>query len=203
MVSRIRARAAPQLSPIFIVIVAWILLKQRPSKRLFLCISIAFLGVLLVSQDAVDGNNSMFGNMLIVIATLFAATYVVLSSQIVKNFQPATLAATQQLVGLVFSLIILGIISILGIEKQNWHEISAGVLIYAGASGIVQYAMAFWFYLIGLKYLRAGTAGLWLTLIPVFGLFGAYIWLNEIPSIIMLIGGLMIMTAVWLGRNEI
>ncbi|ANK72926.1 MULTISPECIES: EamA family transporter [Ensifer] len=46
----------------------------------------------------------------------------------------------------------------------------AGMLALALISGIVQYALAFWLYLIGLKRLPVSTAALFLTLTPVFGI---------------------------------
>lgn len=40
---------------------------------------------------------------------------------------------------------------------------------------------------IGLRYLSPAVAGLWLTLVPIFGLFGAYVWLAEVPTPLMLV----------------
>jgi len=75
-------------------------------------------------------------------------------------------------------------------------------LLYAALSGVVQYALAFWLYLIGLKTLSAGAAALWLTLIPIFGVSGAYLWLGEIPTVPMLLGMALILGAVNAGRRE-
>jgi len=72
----------------------------------------------------------------------------------------------------------------------------------AALSGVVQYALAFWLYLVGLKHLSANAAALWLTLIPVFGVTGAYFWLGEIPTLPMLLGMALILAAVNAGRRE-
>ena len=87
--------------PIFIVLVAWILLRQRPSLRLIMAIIVAVAGLLLVSGDAAGevGASAMLGDVLVAMATIFAATYVVASSLVSARFPAATLAAAQQMVG--------------------------------------------------------------------------------------------------------
>ena len=50
---------------------------------------------------------------------------------------------------------------------------------WAAASGVVYYGLAFWFYLSGLKQAPASLAGLFLNLIPIFGVGGAYLFLGE------------------------
>ncbi|HWM29513.1 MAG TPA: DMT family transporter, partial [Woeseiaceae bacterium] len=55
---------------------------------------------------------------------------------------------------------------------------------------------AFWLYLIGLRRLAASTAALFLTLIPVFALVGAVMFLGETVATLQVIGALMIIGAV-------
>jgi len=43
--------------------------------------------------------------------------------------------------------------------------LGAALLCHAALSGVVQYGLTFWLYLIGLNYLSASAAALWLTLI--------------------------------------
>jgi drug/metabolite transporter (DMT)-like permease len=76
----------------------------------------------------------------------------------------------------------------------------------AAASGIIYYGLAFWFYITGLKTARASMAGLFLNLIPVFGVGGAYLFLGERLAIVQWLGAILILTAVVgalrLGRVE-
>ncbi|MFC6356008.1 DMT family transporter [Luethyella okanaganae] len=190
--------------PILIVLVAWLLLRQRPSLRLIGCIAVAVAGLLMVSGEALlePEQASPLGDGLIVLATLFGASYVVLSSRVTANFPAATLASAQQIVGLIFAIGVFAIVQALGLERQLFAQLSASTVAYAALSGVVQYALAFWLYLIGLRYLTPAAAGLWLTLVPVFGLFGAYVWLSEVPSFLMLAGASMIIVAVVMGKAE-
>ena len=190
--------------PVLIVLMAWLLFRSRPSRKLLLCILLAVVGVLMVSGDAyIEASaTQLFGDGLIILATLFASTYVVLSARIVSNFPPATLAASQQLVGLAFALVVYIAVIATGSETTSLLDASPSLIAYAAFSGIIQYALAFWLYLIGLRYLSAGVAGLWLTLVPVFGLIGAYVWLGETPTLVMLLGAAIILVAVIVGRRE-
>lgn len=190
--------------PIFIVLLAWLLSGGAPSRKLVLCIAIASAGLLLVSRDAITsgGTRSLAGDMLIVLATLFAAAYVVLSAKSADQFPPAVLAGGQQLVGLACAAAVYVTGRRYGFVGAQSPGTNWNLVLYAAASGVIQYAMAFWLYLIGLRYLSAGAAGLWLTLIPVFGVGGARLWLGEVPTLPMLGGMMLIIAAVWLGRRE-
>jgi drug/metabolite transporter (DMT)-like permease len=190
--------------PVFIILLAWLISRGAPSKKLVACVSIAIAGLLLVSYDPTQNGEtrSVIGNLLIAVSTMFAAMYVVLSARFADRYPAAVLAGSQQLVGLACATGIYLIGRISGFIEPESTELTFKLVAYAAASGVVQYAMAFWLYLIGLRYLSAGAAGLWLTLIPVFGVSGAYLWLHEVPTLPMLMGMALVIAAVYLGRGE-
>ncbi len=74
--------------------------------------------------------------------------------------------------------------------------IGSSTWLWAGASGIVYYALAFWFYIIGLKRIPASLAGLFLNLIPIFAVGGAYLFLGERLAAVQWVGAALILTAV-------
>lgn len=183
-----------------IVLVAWVWLREAPAGRLLASIAVAVAGVALTSWAGLPerGGATTAGDALIVLATLFAATYVVLSSRIAPDFPAATLASAQQIVGLFFALAVYAGLSAVGQVHGSFVDLPPDLLAYAALSGVVQYALAFWLYLIGLKSLSASAAGLWLTMVPVFGLFGAWVWLGEVPSAMTLAGAALIVAAnIW------
>lgn len=189
--------------PILKPVVAFLLFRERPSLRLVACLVVATIGVLLVSSGSFETQPAdLLGDALIMLATLFAACYVVLSARIASQWPAATLAAGQQSVGLAFALVVFAAVTATGLEPEGFSALTLPLVAYAALSGIVQYALAFWLYLIGLRTLSAGAAGLWLTLIPVFGVAGAYFWLHEVPTAPMLIGAGMIAIALLMGRRE-
>jgi len=90
------------------VLLAWGLFGKRPSARLALCIVIAAAGLVLIASDsgADGGQKSLKGDALIVLSTLFAASYVVFSSRLAAHFPAAVLASSQQVVGLIYALLL-------------------------------------------------------------------------------------------------
>lgn len=198
--------------PVFTVLLAWLLLRQLPSARLLTGIALAIAGLILVSsqslgdgggQDGAEaGQARLRGDLLIIVATGFAAVYAVVSSRFVARIPAATLAVSQQVVGLAVAVVVY-----LVARQTDWFAGPRGVddpglLLYAAFSGVMQYALPFWLYLIGLRHLTPGVAGLWLTLVPVFGLAGAYLLLGEEPTLPMLAGAVIIIAAVLMGKGE-
>jgi len=157
--------------PILIVLLVWLLFKKRPSGKLTLCIGVAAAGLVLIASDSGTGSGnalaqkSLAGDALIVLSTLFAASYVVFSSRLAAHFPAAVLASAQQIVGLAYAAALVAAASLGGLLEPSLTEPSVRLLAYAALSGVVQYALAFWLYLIGLKQLSASAAALWLTLI--------------------------------------
>lgn len=198
-----RASVISASEPVLIVLVAWVLFHQRPGLRLMAAIAIAVGGLVMVSWSPVveDRGGAFRGDLMVVLATLFAAGYVVISSRIVGSFPAASLASGQQMVGLAFAMLVYAGAMAHGDDMGGFGAIPGGTLAYAALSGVVQYALAFWLYLIGLRYLSAGAAGLWLTLIPVFGLAGAWFWLGERPGLLTVLGAVVIVSAVVLGNR--
>jgi drug/metabolite transporter (DMT)-like permease len=80
--------------------------------------------------------------------------------------------------------------------KADLAAISLETWLWAVVSGIVYYALAFWFYIVGLKKIPASLAGLFLNLIPIFAIGGAYIFLGERLGAIQWAGAILILVAV-------
>ncbi|HEV2992330.1 MAG TPA: DMT family transporter [Candidatus Angelobacter sp.] len=174
--------------PIIIVLLAWLLLKEPIRFRTVLSAAVAISGVLIVTsagaRDIRFGGTEHTGDFLILAGTLSASAYVVLSHRLVQKIEPLHLLVIQQGYGLVLVLVVWGLSRLNDFEALSGKflsldRISAAGWIWAATSGIVQYALAFWFYLLALKKLRANVAAVSLALIPVFGVGGAWVCLGE------------------------
>lgn len=173
--------------PVFILAIAWCLLGHRPTQVMFGALSAATAGVLLVVLPGATGGPRLAGDALVMLGTLFAAIYVVLSHRAVGRLDPLPLATLQQSVGLLVALVLLALAWATGWERGP-APLAPATLLAAMASGMVQYALAFWCYLQGLRRLSPGEAGTFLTLIPVFGVGGAALLLGEPILPVQIIG---------------
>jgi drug/metabolite transporter (DMT)-like permease len=141
------------------------------------------------------GRGSALGDALMVVSTLVAAIYVIVSRKLVAGVAPLPLATLQQTVGLGWALAALGVAWAAG-WSPGLAGLPAAKLLLSALTGVFQYALAFWFWLYGLRRLPAGRAGLFLSLIPVFGVTGAAVMLGERLSAAQWIGGAVVIGAV-------
>ncbi|TQV78064.1 DMT family transporter [Exilibacterium tricleocarpae] len=185
--------------PLFVVLLAWILLRERVSASMLGLVLMASLGIGLVvipdiSNDT--GEGSLLGDALITAGTLFAALYVIATRKLVMTFDPISLSAMQQSVGLIWTLGVLTLALSLGLTTVGLGGVGLDILILAAVSGVVQYALAFGLYLLALQRLPANIAAFYLALIPVFGVGTAYIFLDEVLTPLQWPGAVFIIISV-------
>ena len=138
----------------------------------------------------------MTGDLLVLAGTFFAAFYVVATRKLVRVLDPLSLSALQQSVGLLWTLGALLVALGFGLSALGLAGVPPAILLLAAASGVIQYALAFWFYLFALQSLPANVAGFYLTLIPVFGLAAAFLFLGESLTALQWVGALCVIAAV-------
>lgn len=183
--------------PAIIVLLAWWLLRERPAGHVVAAIAVAVIGVLLVSVADIGKlhTGDARGNALVLLGTVFAALYVVRSSRLVAQVQPLLLAALQQSVGILLAFGFLLVAVTFKLEELP-TQLSLETVLYAILSGVVQYALGFWLYLLGMRGLSTGAAALFLVLIPVFGVSGAVVFLGETVNALQAAGALLVVGAV-------
>jgi drug/metabolite transporter (DMT)-like permease len=179
--------------PLLVVLIAWVAFRHRPPLQTLAAIGVAVIGVALVSAHGWPGAlhaaaGSASGDLLIVAGTVFAALYVVVTSRLATQIAPLALAGLQQGVGLVFAVLLLASVLAAGWEAPDLVAVPPAIWLLALASGVVQYALAFYFYLVGVRVLPVATAALFLALIPVFGAGGAALFLAEALGPLQLLG---------------
>lgn len=188
--------------PLLIAVLAWLLFRERVNGGTVMAIVAAMAGVAMVTSAHDAGStDSPLGDGLVILGTLFAALYVVISSRLVTKVRPVALAALQQSVGLVFAAMLLLVWSSPQGIRADLARADRAMVALALFSGIIQYALAFWLYLIGLQRLPASTAALFLTLTPIFGIAGAAAFLGEDVTLVQGSGALIIIAAVALASQ--
>lgn len=163
--------------PVFTLGLAWLLFHESISLRLLMLSGLAIIGVMLtVEPETASNNQVLLGNTLILIGTVCAAFSAIFSRRAVAKHHPLILSALQQTVGL-------GCIMLFGwqfgLGFQFASNIPIQIWMMAALSGIVQYALAFWLYLSTIRLIPLSIAAQFLSLIPVFGVGGAYLFLGE------------------------
>ncbi|WP_210528332.1 DMT family transporter [Rubellimicrobium arenae] len=190
------ASVVAALEPVFVVLLAWAVFRVRPGWVVAGAIGAALLGVCLVSLPDLSGlgQGDLRGDALVLLGTAFAAIYVVSSSRLVIDTSPLVLTCLQQSLGL---LVVVGLAAVAlssGLERLP-ASLPREMVLLAVVSGWVQYALAFWLYLVGLRGLPVSVTGLFLTLTPVFGVTGGMLFLGERIASLQLAGAVLIVGA--------
>lgn len=122
--------------------------------------------------------------------TVFAVLYALLSKKQIETNNPIQLTTAQQTVGLLTTVICFSTLSFFDpIYTITLANIPWRFLLLAIASGVLQYALAFFLYLVALQNLPVSHAAFYLTLVPVFGVLSAVMVLGEQPSLLQWLGG--------------
>lgn len=183
--------------PILILGLAWLVLREHLTRSLLACSLLAIIGVFLVIGIGPGPGQSGFlaGNLLTLAGVFCCALYTVLTRRAVASLDAVLLVALQQTAALVWAVLIWPA-EWLQADLAGLTPITLSTWLWALVSGLVYYALAFWFYLIGLKRIPASFAGLFLNLIPIFAVGGAYLFLDERLIAIQWIGAALILVAV-------
>lgn len=180
------------LESVFILVLSVICFSVKIHNPYYF-ISLLFVTIIgnmmVVFPDISTRANSTVGYVFVIAGVLSAAFYVVISSRLVEDFEPVALLAGQ----LTFSFILSSVfIQISGSSLR----LPAESVFIVFSSGILQYFLAFCFYLYSLRWLSAHIAGIMLYFIPVVSLILSCFFLQEEISVIQGVGVIVTIMAV-------
>jgi probable blue pigment (indigoidine) exporter len=182
------------IEPVLILGLAFWVLRDRVSTPLAACAASALAGVVLVVFQP-GAQASTAGILLTVAGVAACATYTVLSSKFLAEASSLSVVLVQQASALAFALILF-VGSIIVGSAHSVSSVSAGAWVSAVAAGFLYYAVAFWFFVTGLRGVKASFAGMFINLIPIFGLTASYLFLDERLSARQWVGAVVIIGAV-------
>ena len=176
------------LSVIFIPFFSWIFNKEKPKKRIFVVLIIAFIGIMLLTLD--QNLEFHIGDILCLICATLFTFYIIMTERIVKNNNPTALGVLQFGWVSLFSFLIQYPIENFVIPKNKIFWLSMLILgVFCTAFGYIAQTIA-------QKKLPSTVVGFILSLEPVFaGIFG-YFFLNEYLSFQQCIGAFLLLLSV-------
>jgi drug/metabolite transporter (DMT)-like permease len=166
------------LEPILILVLAGIALREPVGWRLLTGSAIAVVGAIAIAFDPGAGG-AVAGILLTVAGVLCCAVYSVVARRFVGTAD-GTLAvvATQQLYALLFTGGALALVALSGGQVVDAAPSLLG-WVSAVVSGLLYFAIAYWFYLSALRDVAASVAASSFFLIPPFGLAASFLLLGE------------------------
>ncbi len=177
-------------TPAFVLIFASIILGEKITKRRFLALFIASLGVLaVIDPRSAQLDSSLFwGNVSLVAAALTWALYSVLVRKVTRGVDVLTVSLIAFLGGMPTSIAA----SAYEISTQGIGEITFGVIAGVLFIGIIATALAMYLWNTAFALLDASLASLTFFAQPVVGTILGAIFLGELITPLFLFGGLLI-----------
>ena len=181
------------LSPVFVVVLSIITLRERISGKLVTALSLAMAGAVLVSLPTIAlGGTSLTGPLAAAIAALASGTYIAFSKPLVSKYGAFSVAMWASFIGTAVLLPLLSpsvVSQAASLSPSGW----AALLYLVGPSTVVGNLVMFT--LIG-RYPAVSRLGVQMYLIPVMSVVGGVLILGESLDAFVLVGGALMLLAV-------
>ena len=170
-------------APIYIVLLAFWFLREKPSRTDWVSMLIIFIGLTLFFADKLS-TDGFYGNLLAILSGVTSAVMMV-SFRAQKNGNPAE----SNLIAFLFTAT-LGFPFVL---KETWTVTNWSILAFLG---VFQIGLAFIFFTQGIKHIPALEANLIGTLEPVLNPIWVFLFYGESMRAFALLGGLVVLGGV-------
>ena len=174
------------ISPVFVITLSYLLLKERFSNLEFLGMLLALAGAFVISYKGNSSFKDMFinGTQYVVYSSLLAAINSVVVKKNIKKIHPIIFTTSRSFFLLIFSIMALNYVGeSLVISTRAVRNIFIGSLLGPFLTVIAGY-LALQYIPLSKKAIIASTKG-------IFVLLGSYLYFNQFPPTIALIGGLV------------
>jgi drug/metabolite transporter (DMT)-like permease len=180
--------------PLFTALIEPLLHKKRPTnKHLFLgCFGL--LGVVLIAFNTISNDLNISALLFGIGSSLFFTARNLGSKYLATNIPSLLQMWLQVLVTFCVLLLIIGYQPILTTSPENW--------VLLCLLGTVFVALPHTLFLFSLKHLQAAKASLMSMIQPLYGIILGVLILSEIPTLLEIIGGLVILITATLATKE-
>jgi drug/metabolite transporter (DMT)-like permease len=188
-------------APIFTAIIAVIVLKERLGFFGWLGLTVGFTGIILITLGAAGPSLTLsFGVLLVLVAAIATSIFFVFQKQLFHRYRPIELVAYFTWSGTIpFFIFSPGLFET--IENATYEANLSAIYV-----GIFPAAIAYVTWAIALSLGKASTITSMMYLEPSIAILVAWIWLQEWPSTLSLIGGITALSGVLivngLGRKQ-
>lgn len=170
-------------SPIYVVILGYFFLKERPHKADWIAMGMIFAGLLLFFGEKLS-LAGFTGNFLAILSGMFFAV-VILVTRSQRESNPANIIFIGNMIAF--------LVGLPSIFRETFNLTNIGIILYLG---IIQIGLSFVLYSIAIQQVRALESNLILTLEPILNPVWVFLALGEKPAVLALAGSLLVIAAV-------
>ena len=170
-------------SPAFSALFSWIFLKEKVATRTWITMVVLFITIALIMSESLH-TGGFWGDL----SALAVAILMGVSFTLTRKFKHTNMVPAMALSGLLGACIA-GIVALNDIETTL--RLSPDVIPYLILAGIIV-SLAFALITLGPRYITAPEVSLIMPLETVFGSYLGWIFLNEKPALLTIVGGIII-----------
>lgn len=199
----INASIIGSAGPIFLILFAFIFLREKPKKRLIAGSLIGLLGVLIIMLQPIftsEPNLDLLGNFFFFLAMIGSVGHIIIGRQLLKKYE---------VLGVTFWAFCIGALCFLPlfINENISHPFYANLtipvvaaLIYATLfCSLIAYFLLFW----ALKYLPAAETGMFVYIDPIVTIIAALFLLGEVPDSFYIAGSILVFVGIYIAEERI
>ncbi len=180
-------------SPIFVLLLDFIILGKKPEPKALVGILIAIVGVFAISGgDFRFGEDQLYGDLLALSGAVFVAVYLFIGRRLREKIDNICYITP------VYSVAALTVLTVALINGDNLVEFSARTWLYFALLALVPMLMGHSLYNWLLKYVPAHKVSTTTLGEPIGATILAIFFFNEIPGWATIIGGLLILAGIFL-----
>lgn len=186
-------------APIFVIILAPFVLKEKLTFLKVGCIIGAMLGLFLIVNNGGSDTGGLYNHAVGILYGLSAAVFyasVILMNKFIKNLSAFETTLAQLIVA---TLVLLPYVLIN--DQMDFSAVNINSLIFILMLGIVHTGIAYFLYFSSLKDLKGQTIAVLSYIDPISAVIIAAIFLAESMSLIQLVGGIFILGSTFLSEK--
>lgn len=187
--------------PLFTILLAVAFLKERVLLQQWIGLALGVAGVLIISvQPGADAGSSLLGDVLVLGSCLVFAVYVV---QLKRPGGEARLPSELfTALTLAIGAVLLAPLSVMELWNADLPPISPkawGSLVYLVIGPTI---LAYWLWNKGLEQVSAGSAGVYMNMLPLVSVVTAIVCLGEALTLRSFVGGVLILSGVFWSEHR-
>jgi drug/metabolite transporter (DMT)-like permease len=187
-------------TPAFIIIFAWLILREAAGLKQWIGLGLATIGVLIVSvlsnqTVSVEATDPLLGNLFLILAAVTWALYSVLAKKLTAKYSSLTITLLVTAIGIP----IVAPVAAIELQTQSIGALTPGVIAGILYLGIGSTAIAFFLWNKSFELLDAASASLFFFAQPIVGVLLSAIFRGQQLDATFFIGGALILIGALLG----
>lgn len=178
--------------PCFTALLALLVLRERLTLWGWLGIAISVVGVTIISLGGKEGLHFTPGALLVLLASLCESVYFIVQKRYMQRYSSSEMTAYTMWAGTLFMLPFAPAL------LHDWPQAAPAATLAVVYLGLFPAAIAYGTWAFTLARLPASLATSFLNISPLLALTISWLWLHEVPTLLEMLGGLVVIAGVLL-----